>query len=274
MQRICVGIITALQVYWILWLCAFLYLIIRVRVFQENDAHTEVDWPPVKDESQDYDLIKLSRNDTHSILRVWRQWFTCDPYDLEIQNDTVRVIVIYGEDNGFLLSEDHIFKKSIYFMEILQEIIYPDIMIPYDFKLNDFLIPEQDTTYACTFLPMPKLSSKHHIIRYEPIIDPDAANIVHHILVYGCDNSLNFPSETGDCFGGDPRYLKCMTSMFGSPRGGEPFDFPAQVGISIGTEKDVKYIRLEIHYSNFENKKGLQEPPSTPATTTTHPPTS
>ncbi|XP_063818607.1 DBH-like monooxygenase protein 2 [Pseudophryne corroboree] len=106
-------------------------------------------------------------------------------------------------------------------MEILQEIIFPDVMIPYDFKLNDFLIPDQDTTYACTFLPMPKVSSKHHIIRYEPIIDPDAADIVHHILVYGCDNSLNFTSEIGDCYGGDSRYAKCMNSMFGAAIGGE-----------------------------------------------------
>lgn len=31
--------------------------------------------------------------------------------------------------------------------------------------LPQFLIPEDDTTYACTFLPLPIVSKKHHIYK-------------------------------------------------------------------------------------------------------------
>ncbi|KAM5132145.1 putative DBH-like monooxygenase protein 2 [Mantella aurantiaca] len=221
------------------------------------DAHIEGEWPPVMDKSQDYELLKLGRNKTHTVLRVWRKWFTCDSHDLEIENDTVRVIVTHGEDHEFTLSEENTYRKSFFFLEILKEVIDPEILISYDFTLIDFPIPAQDTTYACTFIPMPNVTAKHHIIRYEQIIDPDSVGIVHHILIYFCGNNLNFSSEVGDCYGNDPRYAKCMNSVLGWAVGGEAFDFPADMGVSIGTEEDPKFIRIEIHYSNFENKQGV-----------------
>ncbi|XP_075071629.1 DBH-like monooxygenase protein 2 [Mixophyes fleayi] len=137
------------------------------------DAHMEGDWPPVKDETQNYELINLSRNDTHSVLRVWRKWFTCDPNDQEIENDTLRMIVVFGEDSEFQITEDHTFRKSIFFLEIFQDIVYPDVMIPYDFRIKN------------------------------------------------------------------------------------SFDYHPETGVPIGTEKDPQYIRIEIHYSNFENKQGI-----------------
>ncbi|XP_072280436.1 putative DBH-like monooxygenase protein 2 isoform X1 [Pyxicephalus adspersus] len=221
------------------------------------DGHIEGVWPPVPDKSQDYELLELSRNKTHTVLRIWRKWFTCDSNDLDIENDTVRVIIIFGEDYKFTLLEENIYRKSFFFLEILNDDIEPEIVIPYEFRLHNFPIPVHDTTYACTFIPMPNVSTKHHIIRYEPINDPNGIGIVHHILIYGCGNNLKFSSEIGDCYGNDPRYAKCMNSMFGWAIGGEVFDFPPDMGVPIGTEEDPKYIRIEIHYSNFENKPGI-----------------
>ncbi|KAM5132146.1 putative DBH-like monooxygenase protein 2 [Mantella aurantiaca] len=221
------------------------------------DAHVEGEWPPVMDKSQDYELLKLDRNETHTVLRVWRKWFTCDSHDLEIENDTIRVIVMHGEDRDFTPSEENTYRKSFFFLEIFKGIIDAEILLLYEFRLKDFPIPDQDTTYACTFIPMPNVTTKHHIVRYEQIIDPDSVGIVHHILIYFCGNNLNFSSEVGDCYGNDPRYAKCMNAVLGWAVGGENFDFPADVGISIGTEEDPKYIRIEIHYSNFEKKQGI-----------------
>ncbi|XP_040217656.1 putative DBH-like monooxygenase protein 2 [Rana temporaria] len=221
------------------------------------DAHFKDEWPPVMDKSQDYELLELSRNETHVVLRVWRQWFTCDSHDLEIENDTIRVIVVFGEDHEFTLLEKNTYIKSFFFLEILKELTDTENLIPYEFRVNDFLIPADDTTYACTFIPMPNVSTKHHIVRYELIVDPDSVGIVHHILIYGCGNNLEFSSEIGACYGSDTRYSKCMNSLFGWAVGGEVFDFSPDMGVPIGTEEDPKYIRLEIHYSNFHNKEGL-----------------
>ncbi|KAM3913328.1 LOW QUALITY PROTEIN: uncharacterized protein RB166_018650 [Leptodactylus fuscus] len=222
------------------------------------DAHIEGDWPPVKDKSQDYELLNLSRNKTHTVMTVWRPWFTCDRHDHEIENDTVRVMVVIGDGEPLEITEDNTF-KSIFFLEVLEDVMLPEKTFIHDFKLNDFLVPDQDTTYACTFLPMPRVSKKHHIIRFDPIKDPDTIGIVHHILIYICPNNTDIATETGDCYGGDSRYTQCMTTTFGWAVGGEPFDYPSEVGFSIGTEGDPQYIRIEIHYSNFENKEGLRD---------------
>ncbi|XP_075208307.1 putative DBH-like monooxygenase protein 2 [Anomaloglossus baeobatrachus] len=223
------------------------------------DAHTDGEWPPVKDKSQDYTLLHLSRNDTHTVLRVWRQWFTCDRHDHEIENDTVRVSVVFGDGEQLELTDDNTFRKSIFFLELLYHPKYPEVMIRHDFILNDFLIPEVDTSYACTFLPMPRVPKKHHIIRYEAIEDPVSLGIVHHILIYFCPNKTEITSEVGDCYGEDRRFSQCMSATLGWAVGGEPFDYPEETGISIGTESDPQYIRIEIHYSNFENKQGLKD---------------
>ncbi|XP_075698811.1 putative DBH-like monooxygenase protein 2 [Rhinoderma darwinii] len=223
------------------------------------DAHIEGDWPPVKDKSQDYVLLNLSRNDTHTILRVWRKWFTCDHRDHEIENDTVRVMVVIGDSEKLELTEDHTFRKSIFFLEILEHVAFPDILLSHDFKLNDFPLSDEDTTYACTFRPMPRVSKKHHIIRYEIISDPDTVGIVHHILIYICGNTTIPTSDVGPCYGSDSRYSQCMTATFGWAVGGESFDYPTDSGFSIGTEGDPQYVRIEIHFSNFENKAGLKD---------------
>ncbi|XP_069610312.1 putative DBH-like monooxygenase protein 2 isoform X2 [Ranitomeya imitator] len=221
------------------------------------DAHTEDEWPPVKDKSQDYVLLNLSRNDTHTIMRVWRKWFTCDRHDQEIENDTVRVTVVIGDGEQLELTDHNTFQKSIFFLEVLCHPKYPEVMIPYDFIIKDFPIPEADTTYACTFLPMPRVTKKHHIVRYEIIEDPVSIGIVHHILIYFCANNTILTSEVGDCYGQDTRFSQCLSATLGWAVGGEPFDYPDDTGISIGTDKDPQYVRIEIHYSNFENKEGL-----------------
>ncbi|XP_068114999.1 putative DBH-like monooxygenase protein 2 [Hyperolius riggenbachi] len=222
-----------------------------------HDAHIEGEWPPVKDKTQDYELLELSHNASHVVMRVWRKWFTCDSNDAEIENDTVRVIIVLGENHDFTFSEDRAYRRPMFLLEPIIEMVFPDDVRTYDFKLNDFLIPDHDTTYACAFIPMPNVSTKHHIIRYEPINDPDSDEIVHHILIYGCGNSIDFSPEVGDCYGSDPRYAKCMNSMFGWAIGGEPIDYPRQMGIPIGVEDAPQFVRIEIHYSNFENKPGI-----------------
>ncbi|KAM4636978.1 DBH-like monooxygenase protein 2 [Discoglossus pictus] len=193
------------------------------------DAHLEEKWPPVEDESQDYDLVELRDNGTHSFMRVWRKFFTCDPNDLDIENDTIRVTVYYGDDYDLEYSEDHTFYMSIFFFEIAQK-------IPMNTKV---LIHE---------LRLPN---------YEPILSPSTASIIHHIFVYYCSNSTIVTSDvSSECYS-DSRFSQCLVVMFGFVVGGEGFYYPESAGLPIGTEDDSNYVRIEIHFSNFDLIEGL-----------------
>ncbi|KAM4636979.1 putative DBH-like monooxygenase protein 2 [Discoglossus pictus] len=221
------------------------------------DAHMEGQWPPVEDKSQDYELVDLRDNGTHSFMRVWRKFFTCDPHDLNIENDTVRVFALYGEDDELEYSEERTFTLSMLFLEIVLDIKLGKNIFTYDLKLTDFHIPAEDTTYTCTFLPLPTLTKKHHIVKYETRLSPTSENIVHHILIYSCTQYANITSEVSDCYGSDTRFSQCREVMFGWAVGGEEFYFPEFAGLPIGSENDPKYIRIEIHFSNFNNIEGL-----------------
>ncbi|KAJ1121903.1 hypothetical protein NDU88_000412 [Pleurodeles waltl] len=116
-------------------------------------------------------------------------------------NDTLRVSSAYGLDDTLHYDEEHRFVKSICLMEIVQPVVMPKIYYTHDIKLNDFPVPEEDTTYACTFVPMPAVRTKHHLFM--------------------------------------------------------PFFLPPNAGIPLGTPLDPYYVRIEVHFSNFDAIPGL-----------------
>uniref|UniRef100_A0A9L0TQY6 Monooxygenase DBH like 2 n=1 Tax=Equus caballus TaxID=9796 RepID=A0A9L0TQY6_HORSE len=129
---------------------------------------------------------------------------------------------------------------------------------PHDQDIT-FLIPEDDTTYACTFLPLPIVSKKHHIYKFEPKLVHHNETMVHHILVYACGNASTLPTGISDCYGADPAFSLCSQVIMGWAVGGTSYQFPDDVGISLGTPLDPQWIRLEIHYSNFHNLPGVYD---------------
>ena len=50
-------------------------------------------------------------------------------------------------------------------------------------------VPAQETTYWCEVKQLPAflLQQKHHVIRYEGVISPQAVGVVHHMEVFHCD---------------------------------------------------------------------------------------
>ncbi|XP_029437160.1 putative DBH-like monooxygenase protein 2 [Rhinatrema bivittatum] len=222
-----------------------------------SDRHMKEEWPPEVDEKQNYELLSLTQNETTTTMVFRRALRTCDPDDQDITNDTMRVISLYGLDDSLQYEEEHKYVKSIYLMVKSPVTDTPSTYFTYDIKLNNFPIPVTDTTYACTFIPMPTVNEKHHIFLYDPRIDPNSAGLVHHILVYACANNTNVTSEVGDCYGSDPTFSQCSQVIFGWAVGGSAFHLPKDVGIPLGTSLDPLYIRLEIHFSNFDAKEGI-----------------
>ncbi|XP_028637873.1 DBH-like monooxygenase protein 2 [Grammomys surdaster] len=214
-----------------------------------------------QDGSQDAELLKLTEDSASTIMRFSRPFRSCDPHDHDITSDTMRVLAAYGLDDIPKMSREHTFVKSIFLLQMLQydDQDAPEDTIIYDLKISNFLIPEDDTTYACTFLPLPIVSKKHHIFKFEPILVERNETMVHHILVYACGNSSVLPTGIGECYGSDPSFSLCSHVVAGWAVGGLSYQVPDDVGISIGTPFDPQWIRLEIHYSNFQNLPGIRD---------------
>ncbi|EDL13566.1 DBH-like monooxygenase protein 2 precursor [Mus musculus] len=214
-----------------------------------------------QDGSQDAELLRLTEDAVSTTMRFSRPFRTCDPHDRDITSDTMRVLAAYGPDDIPKMSREHTFVKSIFLLQMLQydDQDAPEDTIIHDLKISNFIIPEDDTTYACTFLPLPIVSKKHHIYKFEPILVERNETMVHHVLVYACGNSSVLPTGIGECYGSDPAFSLCSHVIAGWAVGGLSYQFPDDVGISIGTPFDPQWIRLEIHYSNFQNLPGIRD---------------
>ncbi|KAL6030229.1 hypothetical protein STEG23_035757 [Scotinomys teguina] len=214
-----------------------------------------------QDGSQDAELLKLTEDSVSTTMRFSRPFRSCDPHDQDITSDTMRVLAAYGLDDIPKMNREHTFVKSIFLLQMLQydDEDAPEDTIIHDLAISNFLIPEDDTTYACSFLPLPIVSKKHHIYKFEPMLVERNETMVHHILVYACGNASVLPTGIGECYGSDPSFSLCSHVIAGWAVGGLSYQFPDDVGISIGTPLDPQWIRLEVHYSNFQNLPGIYD---------------
>ncbi|KAI4543413.1 hypothetical protein MG293_006207 [Ovis ammon polii] len=226
-----------------------------------SDQHLVDEDTLEEDGSQDAELQGLTEDAVYTTMRFSRPFRSCDPHDQDITSDTVRVLAAYGLDDTPKIDRERTFVKSIFLLQIVHpdDLDAPEDTIIHDLEITDFLIPEDDTTYACTFLPLPIVSKKHHIYKFEPKLVQHNETIVHHILVYACGNASTLPTGISDCYGADPAFSLCSQVIVGWAVGGASYQFPDDVGISIGTPLDPQWIRLEIHYSNFHNLPGLYD---------------
>ncbi|KAF7487311.1 putative DBH monooxygenase protein 2-like [Marmota monax] len=226
-----------------------------------SDQHLVDENTLEEDGSQDAELLGLTEDAVYTTMRFSRPFRSCDPHDQDITSDTIRVLTAYGLDDTLKLDPERTFVKSIFLLQMFHpdDLEVPKEIIIHDLEITDFLIPEDDTTYACTFLPLPIVSKKHHIYKFEPKLVEHNETMVHHILVYACGNASVLPKGINDCYGADPDFSLCSQVIVGWAVGGTSYQFPDNVGISLGTPLDPQWIRLEIHYSNFHNLPGLYD---------------
>ncbi|XP_036782022.2 putative DBH-like monooxygenase protein 2 [Manis pentadactyla] len=214
-----------------------------------------------EDGSQDAELQGLTEDAVYTTMRFSRPFRSCDPHDQDIKGDTMRVLAAYGLDDVPKLDPERIFVKSIFLLQKIHPDEYdvPEDTIIHDLEIADFLIPEEDTTYACAFLPLPIVSKKHHIYKFEPKLMERNETMVHHILLYACGGASVLPTGIGHCYGADLTFSLCSQVIMGWAVGGTSYQFPDETGFSIGTPQDPQWIRLEIHYSNFHNLAGVYD---------------
>ncbi|KAK3762286.1 hypothetical protein RRG08_037936 [Elysia crispata] len=236
------------------------------------DRHAEGHFLPSKDTSQDWTLVKAQEVGQYTILKVGRQLETCDAEgDLPILPGTTRVIFAYSRSDP--TTDDAISyhgttrgTKSVLLLDPpasdQQDSALPSDVKVLELKSGNVSVPSSDTTYWCTFWKLPDLGGKHHMIRYEPIIQPGSENLLHHLVLHYCTGTAGdsdyFPSSF-NCYQNVPSAARnCRSSaLLGWAVGGKTFNYPKDVGYPFGGARDPTYFMLETHYDNPYRRSDL-----------------
>ncbi|XP_073529316.1 DBH-like monooxygenase protein 1 isoform X1 [Phyllobates terribilis] len=218
-----------------------------------------------RDSQENYELDYAIENGTHTTLKFSRPLQTCDPHDKNITESTVRVIWAYQssdiEVTGPIYHGLNRGQKSLRLLNPERKKYLSDETPSFNFTNQQVPIPDKDTTYWCQMFRMPVLDKKHHIIKVEPLIQKGHESLVHHILLYECDREAgdNVLEYGHECYHPNMPdvFLTCETVLYAWAIGGEGFTYPPHVGLSIGTPTDPKYVLMEVHYDNPQQKEGF-----------------
>ncbi|XP_059815176.1 DBH-like monooxygenase protein 2 [Hypanus sabinus] len=162
---------------------------------------------PVIDGSQDCTLLSLTQNGTHTSLKFRRPFRTCDPQDMDITEDSMRLIYACSDSvpGSPMQMPKH---ETVYGVLSVQILNYGRKVVPHvgnsstlDIVTN-FTIPAYHTFYACHLAKFPDFGEKVHVYMVEPIIWPGAVGHVHHTLLFLCPALYNdsMLSEPRNCY--------------------------------------------------------------------------
>ncbi|OXU30637.1 hypothetical protein TSAR_003426, partial [Trichomalopsis sarcophagae] len=114
---------------------------------------------------------------------------------------------------------------------------------------------DQDTLLQCRVFSLPKITRKHHVVRYEPVIQPGSLAYLHHMTLYECrgdEAKLNEAKRTNgsSCSSTDWLHAQCNTIAATWNLGSEGFNYPPEAGYALDPYNGPRFYMLETHYSN------------------------
>ncbi|GFO49022.1 DBH-like monooxygenase protein 1 [Plakobranchus ocellatus] len=227
------------------------------------DRHAEGHFLPAKDSSQDWTLLMGQEVGEYTVLKVVRLLDTCDDEDVAVLPGTTRVIYAYSPndpptDDAVRYHGTTRGAKSILLLDPptneQQESALPSDVKVLEFRNRNVSVPSTDTTYHCTLWKLPDLGGKHHMIRFEPIIQRGHELLLHHAVLYYClgslDESIAFPTSFS-CYPNPPRQAyQCYQILIAWAIGGKAFNYPTHTGYPFGGAGDPGYFMMETHYDN------------------------
>ncbi|CAG9812511.1 unnamed protein product [Phaedon cochleariae] len=221
---------------------------------------------PVRDEVDNYTLMRGIQNDTHTIIEFRRAFDTCDPDDYILSADTVRVIWALHDNDPqrgaeMVYHDEHRGSQSIH---LLGPPPVPKMPIGHsrhwDVVFEKLKVPNEMTTmYWCKIFKPPTLNTKHHIVGFEPLIGRQHVGMVHHMIMHECqlgpqdDTGVweEYSKEEGRLCYSDmpPLWDKCLTPLVAWAVGSKGENFPSHVGLPLNNKKNSFYM-LEVHFDN------------------------
>ncbi|XP_070555179.1 DBH-like monooxygenase protein 1 homolog [Ptychodera flava] len=225
---------------------------------------------PEIDDQQDYELIGGMETETHTVLTFSRKIDTCDEMDRVVTSGTLRLIYAYHDDDPETetgLPYHGVAQRGSRSIHVLgvapaePEMPTGDDLLVYEFLNPNVSVPHhQDTTYWCQAFKIPPLDRKHHMIKYEPIVQEGHEALVHHILIYQCRSGVHedYHGFGHECYSPNmPQNLtECTTVIISWAIGGGGFSLPEEAGFSLGDIEggDPDFVLMETHYDNPEFK--------------------
>ncbi|XP_074150142.1 dopamine beta-hydroxylase isoform X1 [Sminthopsis crassicaudata] len=233
-----------------------------------GDAWTDAKGQIHLDSQQDYQLLKAQKTFGGLLLLFKRPISTHDPKDYLIEDDTVHLV--YGFlDEPFSSLEainTSAIQKGLQRVQLLKPNISKPTLPPdledMEITAPDIIIPNQETTYWCYIKELPDHFSRHHIVMYEPIITKGNEALVHHMEVFQCAAEIEkIPHFNGTCDSKmKPEKLNhCRHVLAAWALGAKPFYYPEEAGLPFGGPGSSKYLRLEVHYHNPLELKGVRD---------------
>ncbi|XP_056009441.1 uncharacterized protein LOC125680065 [Ostrea edulis] len=223
-----------------------------------KDRHTVGHSPPLVDASQDWHLLYASEDDCRTVLKMVRKLDTCDDEDYKITDNTVKIIYSYhpSDPTGDDAIPYHGSNRGVKSLLLLSKISPPTLESDaksVDFMNNNYHVPAVDTTYSCRIFDLSTLQKKHHLIKFEVLVQKGHEVLVHHLVVYKCPgvnrNLVNSPNYV--CHE-DPDKSKhpCGKIVAIWAVGGEAFYFPDEAGLPVAEPGDTDLYIMETHYNN------------------------
>jgi len=229
------------------------------------DCHANSYDEPTVDEKQDYDLISLTQTGNRTTMKFKRQFDTCDDQDNKIEEGTSKVIYAYHPSDP--RSPDYFPKHTVKGSRSLMllntgknEPNLPANMTFLDILNNQTKVPAVETTYWCKVFEIPRMERDHHVVKVEPVVQKGHEGLVHHILLYECPDSFptSFLNHSGICYDetAPPEIMACagQSAVAAWAIGGGSFYYPEHVGLKIGTNDTPRYIVMETHYDNPDQR--------------------
>ncbi|XP_062515676.1 DBH-like monooxygenase protein 1 homolog [Corticium candelabrum] len=219
--------------------------------------------PPI-DDIQNVRLLSFSQADGMTTLEFKRDLEACEPKDRSIEEGTTRVIFSYNPNDpaSETAVDKHTFAGRISVNLLSGTGNVEPAPLEQDHKTFDVLnhnvsVPAEPTTYWCTPYKLPQLQNEAHIIRFEPVVQANHEELVHHILIYTCfDVIAPYLNISWDC-DNPPDFLPDLVQACrGTAQiaawavGGAGISFPSQVGLPMSGQTGAQYVMMETHYNN------------------------
>ncbi|KAK6967742.1 Tyramine beta-hydroxylase [Biomphalaria glabrata] len=114
-------------------------------------------------------------------------------------------------------------------------------------RLDNTSVPAKVTTYICQYIDLVKEigSGNFHLIAAEPIIDN--ANVLHHMILFGCNDSLNIAQGPFECGMTASQYCQDLLITWTVGLAGD-CSHP-MTGIRLG-QTGYKKIAIQLHWNN------------------------
>ncbi|XP_067274110.1 DBH-like monooxygenase protein 2 homolog [Pseudorasbora parva] len=215
-----------------------------------TDRHAVGNSIPVVDQQQNYKLLSLNESDGKTVLKFQRSIKSCDENDLTITNLPMKLIYAYGQSDDIVYHNNRRGTKEVNLLKYMPRVNPPNSKY-FDMTMVNFTVPANQTYYHCKVMKAQTFDRKQHIYRIEPFITN--FDLVHHVLLYRCPQSVTEPFEA-QCYTGKGE--ECMETVAVWGVGGGAFELPEMAGLPIGGNVGDFFYRLEMHYNNPNKSAG------------------